>query len=301
MFFEYKSRLPKLDPQINNSPLNKTIEDNKVAKADKAKAHMDKYLHTKPHNFKVGDKVLVKQQKTHKRCPYYIPVVFTIKDIKGTMITATSKDRTITRNVSIFKKWEGECAAKSKNNQQIRQSPSTTKRHVVQQCITPKPASKTSKTEPFRGVVITINRPTVAAPKDDSDDDDPDEKTNEVAPLDPMDDQTVAEIAGFTEDELIAASASRISEGDSSEYEEYEDFEDDLDEITHPASELDETIGNESYLNNSVNRSTDSSKKQLSPQPPRTPLSCKNMSMQLRRRSKTINYSETRKYVKKSK
>ena len=68
----------------------------------------DKRLRVKPVRFKVGDLVLVKQQRTNKSMSHFEPVPYRIKSIKGTMITATSKGRSTTRNVSFFKGWRGE-------------------------------------------------------------------------------------------------------------------------------------------------------------------------------------------------
>ena len=67
------------------------------------KYYADKYSHGKPHKFSVGDLVLPRQPKVNKFSTPFQAEPFRITKEKGSMITATSKDQTITRNASYFK------------------------------------------------------------------------------------------------------------------------------------------------------------------------------------------------------
>ena len=51
----------------------------------------------------LGDTVLVRQQKKNKLTPCFDPKPYEIIEIKGSMVTATRKGHTITRNSSFFK------------------------------------------------------------------------------------------------------------------------------------------------------------------------------------------------------
>ena len=46
---------------------------------------------------------LLKQQKKNKLSTRFNPNIYTVKNVKGTMVTATSEIRSITRNVSFLK------------------------------------------------------------------------------------------------------------------------------------------------------------------------------------------------------
>ena len=69
----------------------------------KMKEYHDKRTNTKERTFNIGDTVLVKQQKKIKLSKRFNPNIYTMKHVKGTMITATSGMHSITRNVSFFK------------------------------------------------------------------------------------------------------------------------------------------------------------------------------------------------------
>ena len=61
---------------------------------------------TKPHDLHIGDSALVKQKRSNKASPPFEPIPYTIRDIKGSMVTASrSTDlKEVTRNSSHFKK-----------------------------------------------------------------------------------------------------------------------------------------------------------------------------------------------------
>ena len=63
----------------------------------------DKYSHCKPHKLSVGDLVLPRQPKVNKSSTPFQAEPFRITEVKGSKVTATSKDQTLTRNASHFK------------------------------------------------------------------------------------------------------------------------------------------------------------------------------------------------------
>jgi hypothetical protein len=75
----------------------------------KMKSSDEKRLRVKPVSLAVNDMVFVKQHRTHKAISPFESVPYKITAIKGSMITAIGNGRSITRNVSLFKKWRGEC------------------------------------------------------------------------------------------------------------------------------------------------------------------------------------------------
>ena len=69
------------------------------------KTHFENKRCVKPSQFKVGDSVLVKQEKKDKLTTPFNPQPLKIKEKKGSMITATDgQNKIITRNSSHFKK-----------------------------------------------------------------------------------------------------------------------------------------------------------------------------------------------------
>jgi transposase InsO family protein len=100
---QVQTGLPQLNPKLDESEVR--ARDNQ-AKA-KMKAHTDKRLAERP-NFQPGDKVLVRQQRLNKMSTPYNPKPYTIDKVKGTMITASSGDHSITRNQSFFKLLKGQ-------------------------------------------------------------------------------------------------------------------------------------------------------------------------------------------------
>jgi hypothetical protein len=99
---------------FRGSEVDKKAKSKDKERKQTMKAAGDKRLRVKPVRFKVGDLVLVKQQRTNKSMSHFEPVPYRIKAIKGTMITAASKGRSTTRNVSFFKEWEEKAARNKK-------------------------------------------------------------------------------------------------------------------------------------------------------------------------------------------
>ena len=71
----------------------------------KRKTHFENKHCVKPSQFKVGDSVLIKQEKKDKLTTPFNPTLLKIKEKKGSMITATDgQNKIISRNSSHFKK-----------------------------------------------------------------------------------------------------------------------------------------------------------------------------------------------------
>ena len=97
---QIKTKLPEI-PTVH--PTHPDIAKKDSAAKQKMKYYADKYSHGKPHKFSVGDLVLPRQPKVNKFSTPFQAEPFRITKVKGSMITATSKDQTITRNASHFK------------------------------------------------------------------------------------------------------------------------------------------------------------------------------------------------------
>ena len=67
------------------------------------KEYHDKRTNAKERTFNIGDTALAKQQKKNELSIRFNTNIYTVKHVKGTMITATSGIHNITRNVSFFK------------------------------------------------------------------------------------------------------------------------------------------------------------------------------------------------------
>ena len=70
----------------------------------KMKKNADNKVYVKPSNFSKGDKVIVRRDPSHKKSTTpYDPTPYFVIERKGSMVTASRDDRTITRNSSFFK------------------------------------------------------------------------------------------------------------------------------------------------------------------------------------------------------
>ena len=98
-----RTKLPQMPVQNANSAVDKIARlNNKKAKST-MKKYTDQKLGTKPSTLKVGDSVMVKQQKVHKLSSPYRAKPLVVVRRNGNMVTAQDGDTTITRNVSFFK------------------------------------------------------------------------------------------------------------------------------------------------------------------------------------------------------
>jgi len=67
--------------------------------------HGDKKLKVKSTDLRVGSKVLLQQKRLNKTTPAFETEPYVITSKAGTMITAKNNNRTVTRNVSFFKRF----------------------------------------------------------------------------------------------------------------------------------------------------------------------------------------------------
>ena len=96
---QIKTKLPEiLMPTLH--PTQPAIANKDSAAKRKVKYHADKRSYAKPNNFSVGDS---SSTQTDKFTTPFRAEPCRITEINGSMITATSKDQTITRNSSHFK------------------------------------------------------------------------------------------------------------------------------------------------------------------------------------------------------
>ena len=96
-----KTSLPQIDTNRNDdADIRRKDERAKTA----MKTYADKRRHAKPNQLQIGEEVLVKIPKTDKLSSYYNPKPYNVTEIKGTMITASCGNHSITRNASFFKK-----------------------------------------------------------------------------------------------------------------------------------------------------------------------------------------------------
>ena len=101
-----RNKLPAADDSISSQDngVHQKATERDARQKEKMKTYADKRNHAKKIEFRVGDYVLVKQDKQSKLSTPFSKSTYKITAIKGSMITATGSDRTITRNVSMFKR-----------------------------------------------------------------------------------------------------------------------------------------------------------------------------------------------------
>ena len=83
---------------------HKQARENEEQKKEYNKTYADKKRHTKKSDIKIGDSVLVRQEKRNKLTPRFNPEPYTVTQRHNARVTARSKNgHTITRNASHFK------------------------------------------------------------------------------------------------------------------------------------------------------------------------------------------------------
>ena len=102
-----KVKLP--EPQDTDNSKTPKQRDREIRKKDekakkKMKTYADKKRHAAESQIKVGDAVLARQRKVTKLTPYYKPTPMRVQNKKGSMMTASDGQKTLTRNASFFKK-----------------------------------------------------------------------------------------------------------------------------------------------------------------------------------------------------
>ena len=100
-----RTKFPEIPNKLDHESAASTQAkvNDKSAKAN-AKQYADRRNKAKERDFQIGDKVLVKSEKGNKFTTPYEPEPHTIQAKKGSMFTAASKGKVVTRNSSFFKK-----------------------------------------------------------------------------------------------------------------------------------------------------------------------------------------------------
>jgi hypothetical protein len=100
-------------PSFNNRHLTPQILQNALGNDEAAKARMkayaDKAQHTKQRSLSINDPVIVKYQRKSKYDPIFDPHPYRINKLNNTMITATRRNHSITRNSQFFKLISEKC------------------------------------------------------------------------------------------------------------------------------------------------------------------------------------------------
>ena len=107
-------------PEVPSAPSTDLHTTDAARKAD-IKGHGDKYLKTRPSKLKVGDKVLVRQNKKNALSTPFDPPPYTVTWRKGNSVVAKRGNETIRRNISFFKivNKMSELPSKYKGNSQV--------------------------------------------------------------------------------------------------------------------------------------------------------------------------------------
>ena len=103
----YRSTRTKLSELAATcDPVNKhhIARENDNQRKLRANEYNDTRKHAAEREIRIGDIVLVKQEKKNKLTTRFDPTLYHVTFIKGTMITAENNFRSITRNISFFKK-----------------------------------------------------------------------------------------------------------------------------------------------------------------------------------------------------
>ena len=96
-----KTTLPEVTPPVLEKQKNMTDRD--AEQKLKMKAYADHKLGVRESKIKLGDTVLIKQPKRNKLSSPFSPVPLVVEEKKGSMVTASNGNKTITRNSSMFK------------------------------------------------------------------------------------------------------------------------------------------------------------------------------------------------------
>ncbi|XP_020555459.2 uncharacterized protein K02A2.6-like [Oryzias latipes] len=100
---QMRTKIPSLPSSTGNNSDCRVRARDSAAKA-KMKSYADVRRHATPHALAPGDVVLHKQTKYCKLTTPYNTRPYKVKDIKGSMITATRNGHSVTRNSSFFKR-----------------------------------------------------------------------------------------------------------------------------------------------------------------------------------------------------
>ena len=84
------------------------------------KEYADRKNYVKPSDIRVGDTVLVKRDNSYRKSlTPYDPKPYEVTERKGSMVTASSGEKVVTRNSSFFKPIKDEVDAKGRNEADV--------------------------------------------------------------------------------------------------------------------------------------------------------------------------------------
>ena len=99
----YSTRIPTVH---NTKELtdHDTVKANDLMRKEEMKRKADRKAYVKVIAIKEGDQVLCRQKMTNKTMTPYDPCPYRVTSIRGSQVTATNDNRTITRHITFFKK-----------------------------------------------------------------------------------------------------------------------------------------------------------------------------------------------------
>ena len=108
-------KLPEAQAQAQHSDQANIKQKDDQAK-QKMKAYADRKNYIKPSDIRLGDTVLVKRDKSYRTSlTLYAPKPYEFTESKGSMVTASSGEKVVTRNSSFFKPIKDEVDAKERD------------------------------------------------------------------------------------------------------------------------------------------------------------------------------------------
>ena len=101
-----RGKLPILDTNRHVIDRHREARENDKQRKASGKKYADQKRHAKENCLRIGDQVIVKQQKTNKLSTNFSTELYTVKEINGTKIVAESErsGHRICRNISYFEK-----------------------------------------------------------------------------------------------------------------------------------------------------------------------------------------------------
>ena len=90
-----RTKIPKVNHEIDKGVHKKLEAHDKIMK-DKIKKYFDNRYRTKNREIHIGDRAFVKQPRLKKLTPPFNPGLYFVKCIKGSMVTAERRNKSIT-------------------------------------------------------------------------------------------------------------------------------------------------------------------------------------------------------------
>ena len=98
-----REQLPDMTKQSKVTDRHKKATENNTRKKAIMKKYADWRRHAKIPDMKLGDVVLVKQPMKNKLTPLYNPEPLVVTKVKGALVKARNRNKSVTRNVSHLK------------------------------------------------------------------------------------------------------------------------------------------------------------------------------------------------------